>query len=332
MIVDLDRDALWGYRSDYEAPGDFDEFWRDTLSSAASHDPGLALVPVDANLRTIEVFDVTFAGFGGHPVKGWLRVPRHRGGPLPAVVQFHGYGSGRGRPIDDLLWSSAGYAHLIMDTRGQGGGQAGGSTSDPAGGGPSHPGFLTRGIQDKETYFYRRVYTDAVQAVRAIRGAGFVDPGRIAVAGASQGGGIALAAAGLVPDLAAVYLQAPFLCDIRRATLITNADPYAEIVGYLSSLRTSAAEVFATLAYFDGIGFAKRATAPAWFSAGLMDDVCPPSTVFGAFHSYGGPKQIQLWDYNGHEAGGSYDLEIVLADFASLLSPGEAIRTESEKS
>jgi cephalosporin-C deacetylase len=331
VIVDLDRDALWKYRSDYEEPRDFDEFWRDTLSSAAGHDPEPSLVPVDALLPAIEVFDVTFAGFGGHPVKGWLRVPRHRRGPLPAIVQFHGYGSGRGRPIDDLLWSSAGYAHLIMDTRGQGGGHAGGDTADPAGGGPSHPGFMTRGIQDRETYFYRRVYTDAVQAVRAIRGTGFVDPERIAVAGASQGGGIALAVAGLVPDLAAVYLQAPFLCDIRRATLITNAEPYAEITGYLSAKRTSVAEVFATLAYFDGIGFAKRATAPAWFSAGLMDDVCPPSTAFGAFHAYGGPKQIQLWDYNGHEAGGSYDLEIVLAAFESLLSPGE-LRPESEES
>jgi cephalosporin-C deacetylase-like acetyl esterase len=113
--------------------------------------------------------------------------------------------------------------------------------------------------------------------------------------------------------------------------LITNAEPYAEITGYLSAKRTSVAEVFATLAYFDGIGFAKRATAPAWFSAGLMDDVCPPSTAFGAFHSYGGPKQIQLWDYNGHEAGGSYDLEIVLAAFESLLSPGD-LRPESEES
>jgi cephalosporin-C deacetylase len=210
-----------------------------------------------------------------------------------------------------------------MDTRGQGGGHAGGATPDPVGGGPSYPGFMTRGIQDKDTYFYRRVYTDAVQAVRAVRGAGFVDPSRIAVLGASQGGGIALAVAGLVPDLAAVHLQAPFLCDMRRATLITNAEPYAEIGGYLSAHRTSVDELFATLGYFDGIGFARRATAPAWFSTGLMDDVCPPSTVFGAFHSYGGPKQIQVWDYNSHEAGGSHDLEIALAAFEPLLSPGE---------
>ena len=90
-------------------------------------------------------------------------------------------------------------------------------------------------------------------------------------------------------------MQAPFLCDIRRATLITDAEPYAEIGGYLAAHRDSVSGVFATLAYFDGIAFARRATAPAWFSAGLMDSVCPPSTAYGAFHAYGSPKQIRPW-------------------------------------
>lgn len=326
MLVDLDRAGLWEYRSAYAEPDDFDTFWRTTLDSAASYDLELRLVPVEANLRTIDVFDVTFAGFGGHPIKAWLRVPRHRNGPLPAVVQFHGYASGRGRPVDDLLWSSAGYAHLLMDTRGQGGDYAGGDTADPVGSGPSYPGFLTRGIEDRETYFYRRVFTDAVRAVQAVRSVDFVDPTRVAAIGASQGGGIALAVAGLVPDLSAVYFQAPFLCDIRRATRITNSAPYSEIASYLATHRTSVERVFETLAYFDGIGFARRATAPAWFSTGLMDEVCPPSTAFGAFHVYAGPKEISVWEYNGHDAGGSEDLEIVLAAFQSLLFAQQANR------
>ena len=69
------------------------------------------------------------------------------------------------------------------------------------------------------------------------------------------------------------------------------------------------------------VAFARRATAPAWFSTGLMDEACPPSTTFGAYHAYAGPKDIQVWDYNGHEAGGSEDLVIALA-LAPLLAPG----------
>ncbi|MFJ6677320.1 acetylxylan esterase [Actinosynnema sp. NPDC091369] len=45
---------------------------------------------------------------------------------------------------------------------------------------------------------------------------------------------------------------------------------------------------FATLAYFDGVHFAQRATAPALFSVGLMDPIRPPSTVYAAFNHYAG--------------------------------------------
>jgi cephalosporin-C deacetylase len=318
VLTDLDERALLAYRSEHAEPGDFDEFWRKTLAEAENVPLSVLAEPVETGLRTVDVLNVTFAGYGGHPVRAWLRLPRHRSGRLPGVVQFHGYGSGRGHALDDLLWASVGYAHLLVDVRGQGGGHAGGDTGDPVGAGPSHPGFLTRGVESPETYFYRRVYVDAVRAVRVLRELDEVDPARVAAIGASQGGGIALAVAGLVPDLAALHAQAPFLCDIRRASRITGAGPYQEIREYLAAHRGSVERVFQTLGYFDGVGFARRAAAPAWFSTGLMDEICPPSTAFGAYHAYAGPKHIQVWEYNGHDAGGSDDLALVLSAFGSL--------------
>src|SRR5882757_5214625 len=117
----MDRTALWEYRSAYRKPADFAEFWTSTLDSAREHELAVHLEPVETPLATLDVFDVTFSGFGGHPIRAWLKLPRHRTGPLPAVVQFHGYSAGRGTPLDELVWSSAGFAHLLMDTRGQGG-------------------------------------------------------------------------------------------------------------------------------------------------------------------------------------------------------------------
>ncbi|KUH40247.1 MULTISPECIES: acetylxylan esterase [Streptomyces] len=304
---DLPLDELRAYRSSSQEPTDFDAFWAETLAEAGSHPLDARFEPVATGLTTVEVHDVTFAGFGGHPVKGWLVLPAAATGPLPVVVEFIGYGGGRGLPHTHLLWASAGFAHFVMDTRGQGGTWAGGDTPDPVGSAPAAPGFMTRGVEDPSTYYYRRLYTDAVRAVAAARSHPGVDATRTAVAGASQGGGIALAVAGLVPDLAAVAPDVPFLCDFPRATTITDRNPYREIGVYLKTYRGRVEQVARTLAYFDGVHFAARATAPALFSAALEDLTCPPSTVFAAFNAYAhADKKIEVYAFNDHEGGESY--------------------------
>jgi len=181
------------------------------------------------------------------------------------------------------------------------------------------PGVLTRGIRSREDYYYRRLMTDAVRAVDAVRELPEVDPDRVAVQGTSQGGGLALAVAGLRSDVAAVAAFVPFLCDFPRAPLITDAFPYREISHYLARHRDAAAEVHETLRYFDGVNFARRAGAPALFSAALMDPTCPPSTVFGAYHEYAGPKSMLVWEYNGHEGGDIEDHVAALEFFRARL-------------
>jgi cephalosporin-C deacetylase len=306
-LYDLPLPELRAYAPDRSIPADLDRFWADTLSEARSHDLAPTFVPVESGLRVIETFDVTFAGFGGAPIRGWLHLPAHRDGPLPAVVEYLGYGGGRGLAHERVLWATAGYAHLVMDTRGQGSGWSVGVTPDPeATGDPAQPGCLTQGILDPATYYYRRLITDAVRAIEAVRAHPAVHPGRVVVTGASQGGGLTIAAASLVPDLVGAMPDVPFLCDFPRAITLVDGHGYTEIARYLKVHRDHVERVQATLAYFDMAVLGTRARTPALFSVGLMDEACPPSTVYAAFNRYGGPKEIVEYPFNGHEGGGPF--------------------------
>ena len=303
---DLPLAQLREHVTEAREPGDLDMFWSDSLEAARRHDLGARFVPSSTPLTVVDTFDVSFAGFGGNPILGWLHLPHAAAGPLPCVVEFLGYGGGRGLPHQHVFWATAGFAHFVMDTRGQGGSWATGHTADPNSGSAAHPGFMTRGILDPSDYYYRRLFVDAVRAVDAARAHPAIDPARVAVAGISQGGGLSVAVAALRDDVIAAVPEVPFLADIRRGTVLTDEDPYDEVTRYLKVHRDQVETVFRTLSFVDVALLARRATAPALFSVGLMDVVCPPSTVYAAYNAYGGPKEIIEYAYNDHEGGGEF--------------------------
>ncbi|MFI7099093.1 acetylxylan esterase [Streptomyces sp. NPDC050161] len=314
MFIDLPLDELRGYRPPLPEPAGFDAFWQRTLEETRAHALDARFTEVSAGLPVLDVADVEFSGFGGHRIRGWFLAPRQADGPLPCVVQYLGYGGGRQRPHDWLRWPCAGYATLVMDTRGQSGPDRPGDTPDPvASPNPGVPGKMTQGLLDPDAYYFRRLYTDAVRAVEAARAHEAVDAGRIVAAGGSQGGACALAVAGLVPDLAAALIDVPFLSDIRRALDLTDAGPYGELARYFAGERDRVDHALATLDHVDGLNFAARAQAPALFGTALRDAVTPPSTGFAAFHHYAGAKEQRVWRFNGHEGGGGHQREEQIA-------------------
>lgn len=307
---DLPLDELQELRLLEPPPTDLAEFWLATLADARSHQLLEDHQVVENRLVLSRTYDLTFHGFQGQPVKAWLQVPADATGPLPAVVEFHGYSTTRPVPLASTF-VEAGYAHLHLDSRGQGWWSASmhpiTADRDAAAGEASWPGLMTRGVGSPETYYFRRLVTDAVRLVELAMGLAEVDASRVFVHGKSQGGGVAIATAGLCElgglPVAGAMPDVPFLCSFRRAVDVAAEGPYLEIEEFLRARPAQDEAVFNTLRYFDAVHLAPYASCPALFSVGLRDMVCPPSTVYQAFNAWGGPKQMEVHRWNQHEGG-----------------------------
>lgn len=269
------------------------------------------------------VEDVTFSGADGHPIRAWFIAPRDAAPRMLACrVTFVGYGGGRGLPLDHTAYAAAGHAVLVMDSRAQGGEWAMGATGDPGGGtsASEHPGVMTRGIAERDTYYYRRLYVDAVRAVESAAEHPLVDPDRIGVAGHSQGGGLAIAAAALLPERVRVcHAGMPFLCGIRRSLEVAGEPPYTEVVEYLRLQPQLAEAALATLDQIDCAHLASRVRARSLWCVGLMDPICPPSGVFAAFNALAAEKEIAVFPYSEHEIP-QVHAERQLAEFTSAVA------------
>ncbi|MGN6606519.1 MAG: acetylxylan esterase [Jatrophihabitans sp.] len=298
-LFDLPLDALREYRPERTEQPDFDHFWSETLRGARVHDLDPTFELVDSGLSSVRTYDVTFSGWNGERIKAWLLIPVHVPGPMPCVVEYQGYGGGRGLPYQHLLYCAAGYATFVTDSRGQPYSDTG--DPRPSASGPRASGFLTDGADNPSHHYYRRLMTDCVRAVETARAYPDVDASRVVVCGTSQGGGLALATAALVGDVAGLISDLPFLCHFRRAAELCDTDPYHEITALLSVKPYMTDDLFRALSYFDGMNFAARATAPALFSVAMMDTVCPPSTVYAAYNHYGGEKDLVVWGFNVHQ-------------------------------
>ena len=319
MLIGLDRKTLEKTKVTPTALDDFDDFWDATLAEYLPPSPQYSLVETDSPLTLVSVHDVTVAGFNSDPIRGWFIQPKTDAESTPCIVFYDGYGGGRGLPHEWLFWANVGYRVLVMDTRGQGGGFR---VSDTPDGSyvrePQSPGYMTSGILDPKNYYYRRVYVDAVAFVQVAKVLPGVDAQRIIVAGGSQGGGIALAAASLAKGIFAALPDVPFLCHFKRATEMVDTFPYHEITSYCRIHRDKVDQVFHTLSYFDNLNLVQRATCPALISVGMHDPVCPPDTIFAAINNYGGKVTTSIYEYNTHE-GGSVSHQLVQAKWISQL-------------
>jgi cephalosporin-C deacetylase len=301
---DLPLEQLRHYRTETVEPPEIDLWWQLRLDQARAQARPPKLTRYEADIYgPVEVYDAEFSGAGGDRIRAWYLQAAGAHEQTPVVVKFIGYGGGRGLPAEHALLPALGYSVFVMDTRGQGGRWATGATGDQQegrAGGPENARVMTRGIGRPEDYYYTRLFTDA--ALAAETASELSGAPRVAVTGSSQGGGLALACAALVPQVVAVcHADVPFLCDIQRAITLAPEAPYIEVAEFLAHNVDLIPAALDTLRYVDCALLARRITARCLLSVGLMDTICPPSTVFAAYNEITSGKDISVHPFTGHE-------------------------------
>jgi len=294
--IDMPLEEMRRYKPALYRQPDFEDYWRTTLDEALRQPLNAELIPYKLPCAGAECYAVRFDGYKGGRIAGWYVRPRGNG-RCPGICVYHGYSGRAPRPLDVMHFVAAGFCVLTMDTRGQNG-QSQDAALYPDG---HYMGWMTQGIRDPKTYYYRYVYADAVRALELLAGREEVDESRLAITGVSQGGGITLAVAALSPRPVLALPDVPFLCDYRRAVSIAVNGPYPEISNFIKAFPDQYEQAFRTLSYCDNLNLAPLIRCRTIISNSLWDDVCPPSTIFAVYNHITAEKQMEIYPFHKHE-------------------------------
>jgi cephalosporin-C deacetylase len=307
----MPKDTQADYQSKVTKPTDFEAFWQGVVQQAQAIPLAAEVVPDP--LRTsgdIEVFQVFYDSLDHVRIAAWYCRPAQRAERAPAILFLPGYQMDPPIPKE---WARKGYIALSVAPRGK--------LRSNRQFNPGYPNLLTYNLVDRHTYAYRGFYVDAWRGIDFLLSRPEVDPSRIGVTGASQGGGLTICTAAMRPEIRAAAAGAPYLCGFLDAIALTHTYPYEEINDYLRQYPERRTAVEETLAYFDGLNFAAQIRCPIIVNIGLQDNVCPPETGYALFNMIAAPdKRLYPYDGHGHDAGRYLHNAIVDRFFAQHLS------------
>lgn len=290
------------YKGSSEKPLDFDEWWDNNLEELAQLPLDYELIPADIPSNVANCYHLFFTGVGGSKIHCQFVTPKKLDKNHKGMLMFHGYHTNVGDFQDKIGWAAEGFIVLALDARGQGGLSENHTQTN----GGSLKGLIIRGIEEgKENLYYRNVFLDTAQAAHILKSFTYVDASRIYAQGASQGGALTIACAGLVPDIHKIFVFYPFLSDYRKAYELGAQNSAYEEIPYWFQFRDPLHHnenfIFDTLEYIDIQNFAPRIKAEVCWAIGLQDTVCPPITQFATYNNISSSKKIVPLPEYGHE-------------------------------
>lgn len=279
-----------------QMPQNFLKFWKDAITATRK-------LPMDSRTNLIRerstgdvnVYEVSFQSYrGGSKVYGILCAPKKEGN-YPAVLELPGAGV---RPYKgDTALAEKGVITLQIGIHGI-------PVTLPTevyynlAFGALHEYYFSN-LNDKDRYYYKRVYASCVRAVDFLLSLPQVDSSRVAVYGGSQGGALAIVTAALherVKYVAALY---PAMSDLT-GYFYHRAGGWPHMFSPSMGGRFEKPAMIETASYYDVVNFARILHVPGWYSWGYNDEVCPPTTAYAVYNNITAPKELFITKESGH--------------------------------
>ena len=270
-----------------ENPADFRAFWDKAKAD-------LAAVPIDARMTLLperctertNVYQLSLQNINNSRFYGILCVPKKEG-KYPAILRVPGAGV---RPYAGMVADAdKGFITLEVGIHGVP------VTLDLAvydnlrlG---ALNGYPAQNLDDRDRYYYKRVYLGCVRAVDFLAGMPQFDGQNLAVTGGSQGGALSIVTAGLdsrVKWLGAYY---PALCDVT-GYLNGRAGGWPHLFTGDNLAFNNKPDRVKTTGYYDVVNFARLVNVPGYYSWGYNDETCPPTSMYAAYNVIPGPKML----------------------------------------
>jgi cephalosporin-C deacetylase-like acetyl esterase len=295
LIVDPEK-----FKPGTSRPPDFDGYWNREKKELRSLPLNVKAIPVTEAGEDYMCYDVELNCSGSTPARGYFAKPlSSKPKTLPIVIYFHAAGvSGdwcRSEPENALRYAKMGKGALAFDLNAHG----------MLNGQPDEyylhlekndlKDYAQAGLESRSDIYFRGMYLRLIRTLDYLTSQPEWDGKRILVIGESQGGGQALAAAGLDKRVTAVIATVPAMCD-WGGSLVGRKGCWP----YPFETENNKEKMLLVLPYFDVAHILKGSRATIVAEIGLIDQTCPSSAVFAALNQAKGKRIIFTVPYRGH--------------------------------
>ena len=272
-------------------PADFDAYWAGVKAELNAMPLKVKLTQVEPPQKggrdRVKVYDFEINMPSGRPVRGYLAMPSGAAAKsLPAQVSFHGAGvRGSSMPVGTAL---KGRIAIDINAHGIENGKPKEYYENLLKG--DLRSYRYDGRTSRDTIYFRGMYQRIYRTLQFVKSLPEWDGRTLIAVGTSQGGGQALVAAGIDPDVTCCVAYVPALCD-HGGFAVGRESGWPR---FHKEEGGTSPEVMTAADYIDAVNFARKITgADTVLTTGFIDLSCTPSSVFAAYNVIpSGSKQI----------------------------------------